>query len=222
MFVPRPFHSDSEIGRKIRDSSADLVAGLTEKLGNVGGADHVRYAGDDPKMRLKTLGEICRASGRDPVETLIEWMETNPGVVLHSESEDDLRELVRHPLCAIITDGYARAAGDPVGHPHDFGTFPRVLGRFARDEGLFGLEEIVRRMTSMPARTFGLGYRGGVGPGLRADLVLFDPERVTDAATYEQPGLFPAGIEHVLVGGEFVVRSASHTGLRPGAVLRGE
>jgi len=222
MFVPGPFHSDPEIGRKIKEHAPDLERALAEKLKNVGGAERVRYAGADEELRLKTLDEISRAAGRDPVALLIEWMETNPGVVVHSESEEDLRELIRHPLCTVITDGYARAHGDPVGHPHDFGTFPRVLGRFARDEGLFALEDIIRRMTSLPAGTFGLEGRGTIAAGSCADLVLFDPAKVAEAATYENPGVFPAGIEHVLVNGELVVESGRHTGLRPGTVLRGE
>ena len=105
-------------------------------------------------------------------------------------------------------------------HPRLWGTFPRVLGRYARELGLFSLEEAVRRMTSLPAAHFGMTERGAIRPGAFADLVLFDPERVIDRATYEDPRQSAAGIEVVLVNGRPVWRDGAPTGDRPGKTLR--
>jgi N-acyl-D-amino-acid deacylase len=105
-------------------------------------------------------------------------------------------------------------------HPRLWGTFPRVLGHYARDVGLFGLEEAVRKMTSLSAETFGLEDRGIVREGFFADLVLFDPDSVIDRASFAEPKTPAAGIRLVLVNGAPVWRDGAHTGARPGRALR--
>jgi N-acyl-D-amino-acid deacylase len=108
-----------------------------------------------------------------------------------------------------------------VPHPAAFGAFPRVLGHFARDVGLFSLEEAVRKMTSLPADRLGLSGRGRIGEGLAADLVVLDPQTVADNTTFREPSVSPTGIEYVLVNGEVAVRDgAVDTTLRAGRVLR--
>jgi N-acyl-D-aspartate/D-glutamate deacylase len=139
-------------------------------------------------------------------------------VVLHSMHEDDVRTVMRHPTTMIGSDGIPTLEGRP--HPRLYGTFARVLGRYARELGLFALEEAVHRMTGLPARKFGLADRGVVRAGAFADLVLFDPARVIDAGSYEDPHRPPHGIAHVFVNGAPVVREGAHTGSRPGRVLR--
>jgi N-acyl-D-amino-acid deacylase len=105
-------------------------------------------------------------------------------------------------------------------HPRLWGTFPRVLGHYCREIGLFGLEEAVRKMTGLPAARFGLGGRGILAPGAYADLTVFDPERVIDRASFAEPTLPAAGIEHVFVNGRPVWSGAKPTGERPGRALR--
>jgi N-acyl-D-amino-acid deacylase len=105
-------------------------------------------------------------------------------------------------------------------HPRLWGTFPRVLGHYARDVGLFSLEEAVRRMTSLTADRFGLTGRGQIAPGSYADLVVFDPKTVADLATFETPMVPAAGIDTVFVNGQIIWRDGASTGARPGRALR--
>ena len=118
----------------------------------------------------------------------------------------------------IGSDGIPALPGKP--HPRLWGTFARVLGRYARDLGLFPLEEAVHRMTGLPARKFGLRDRGVIRENAFAELALFHPARVLDVGTYEDPNHPPAGIHHVFVNGVRVVRDGAHTGARPGRPLR--
>jgi N-acyl-D-amino-acid deacylase len=130
--------------------------------------------------------------------------------------ENDLRAALTHRLHMLCSDGLPREGGRP--HPRGFGTFPRYLGRVARDEGWLPLEEAVRHMTALPAQRFGLADRGLVRPGMVADLVLFAPD-VADRATFEEPARLPHGITDVWVAGTPVLRDAAPTGARPGRVL---
>jgi N-acyl-D-amino-acid deacylase len=109
------------------------------------------------------------------------------------------------------------AAGKP--HPRSYGTFPRVLGEYTREQRVLSLPEAVHKMTGLPARRLGLRDRGVIRPGAKADLVVFDPKRIADRATYEEPHRYPIGIEHVIVNGRFVVKDAQHTGSLPGKLL---
>jgi N-acyl-D-amino-acid deacylase len=136
--------------------------------------------------------------------------------VNHFIDEDDVRDVLASERVNVITDGLF--GGNP--HPRVYGAFPRVLGKYVREENLLTLEEAVRKMTSLPARSMGLDSKGVVRPGMDADLVVFDPELVASPATYEDPTQHPQGIFHVLVNGEFVVRDATTTGRTPGRALR--
>ena len=138
--------------------------------------------------------------------------------IFHTMSEDDVRTVLRHPTTMIGSDGLPTLHAKP--HPRLYGTFARVLGHYARDVGLLSLAEAVHRMTGFPARKFGIVDRGLVRPGAFADLVLFDPARIADVATYADPHHPPAGIVRVLVNGVEVVRDGAHTGARPGRALR--
>ncbi len=132
--------------------------------------------------------------------------------------EGDIEANLRHPRVMVGSDGIPELSGSP--HPRLVGTFPRVLGRYVRERGVSSLTEMVRRMTSLPADRFGLTDRGRIQPGHHADLVLFDPDTVVDAATYDEP-LHPCvGVELVLVGGEAVWSGGKATAARPGRLLR--
>jgi N-acyl-D-amino-acid deacylase len=130
---------------------------------------------------------------------------------------DGIRRFLRHPVAMVGTDSTFVGAKPS---PRTYGSFPRILGQFVRDEGILGLEEAVAKMTSMPAARLGLRDRGRLADGYVADVVAFDPARVRALATYDDPRQFPEGIEHVLVGGVPVIDGGSHTGATPGRALR--
>ncbi|MDR5778384.1 D-aminoacylase [Caballeronia sp. LZ065] len=135
------------------------------------------------------------------------------GAVYHNMSEDDVRRILSHPATMVGSDGLPN---DPLPHPRLWGAFPRVLGHYARDTALMPLEEAVRKMTSLTARRFGLTERGEVKVGHHADLVVFDAERVRDAATFAQPQQAADGIDAVWVNGVLTYRERAVTGARAG------
>lgn len=139
-------------------------------------------------------------------------------------TEDDMQLALKQPWCSIGSDGSSYAVEGPLRrgnpHPRNFGTFPRVLGVYVREAGVLKLEDAVRKMTSLNAAKLGLTDRGLVRPNLFADLTLFDPQRVVDRATYEDPFQYAAGIEYVIVNGQVVLDRGQHTGARPGKPLR--
>jgi N-acyl-D-amino-acid deacylase len=145
--------------------------------------------------------------------------------IFFTMQEDDVAAVLSAPFTCIGSDASARATSGPtargVPHPRTFGCFPRVFGRFVRQRALFDTGEAVRRMTSLPASIFGLSGRGSIVAGAFADLVLFDPERIVDTATYEQPYAYPRGIAAVWVNGTAVARDGRLTGALPGRALRG-
>ena len=141
-------------------------------------------------------------------------------------SEENTELILSHPLGMVCSDAGARAtygalsSGTP--HPRAYGSFPRVLGHYSRDRGLFGLETAIRKFTAMPADKLRLSGRGRIVAGGFADLVAFDPDTVADNTTFENPHQYPTGIPHVMVNGEWVIRDGEHTGATPGRVLRPE
>ena len=123
------------------------------------------------------------------------------------------------PLANLESDQKATLiSGKP--HPRSYGTYPRILGRYVRDEPVISLETAVKKMTGLPAQRLGLKDRGRVEEGLIADLTLFNPRTVIDKATFDNPSRFPDGIPYVFVAGEAVVLAGKHTGATPGKVLR--
>ncbi|MGY4706567.1 N-acyl-D-amino-acid deacylase family protein [Candidatus Bipolaricaulota sp. J31] len=174
----------------------------------------------------KSLQEIARLRSEDPFDALCDLVleeEGDVSMVVFEISPEDVRHVLGHRLSCVGSDGLCLSPQGPLGegkpHPRSYGTFPRVLAKYVREEGLFPLEEAIRKMTSLPARRIGLWDRGLIAPGFAADIVVFDPERVADQATFEEPHRFPVGIEHVLVNGEPVVERGEHTGAMPGRVL---
>ena len=174
-----------------------------------------------PEWEGKTIAALAAAWDASPIDAARRVLDAEgmgATVVMHVMCEDDVRTVLRHPTTMIGSDGLPTLQGKP--HPRLYGTFARVLGNYARDEGVLSLAEAVHRMTGFPARKFGLANRGEVRTGAFADLVVFDPARIADIATYENPQQPPAGIPHVFVNGRHVVRDGVHTRARPGRTLR--
>jgi N-acyl-D-amino-acid deacylase len=140
--------------------------------------------------------------------------------IYHVLDEGDVRRIMRHPQTMIASDGRLSRPGDGHPHPRAYGTFPRVLGRYVRDETVLTLEQAVHKMTGMPAARLGLRDRGVLRGGAYADVVVFDPARVADRATFDAPHQYPIGIEFVLVNGVVAVEGDRFTGARNGRVLR--
>jgi len=140
--------------------------------------------------------------------------------VYHVLDEADVRRIMSHPQAMIASDGRLTKPGDGVPHPRAYGTFPRVLGHYARDEHVLTLESAVHKMTGQPAARLGLADRGVLRDGAFADVVVFDADSVIDRATFEQPHQYPAGIGYVLVNGKVAVDGGRFVGVRAGRVLR--
>ena len=168
-----------------------------------------------PEMTGLEIDEIARGWGVDPVAAAERLLPA--GAVYFQLDEADVRRILAYPETMIGSDGLPH---DTHPHPRLWGTFPRVLGHYARDVGLFDLETAVRKMTAIPAAVFGLEGRGMIREGAFADLVVFDPATVRDAATFDEPARPSAGIDLVMVNGAPVWRGGRATGERPGRVLR--
>lgn len=146
------------------------------------------------------------------------------GMIVFGMSEDHLKQILTHPLVSIGSDGASIAPYGPLSkgkpHPRNYGTFARVLGRYVRDEKVVSLEEMIRKMTSMPAEHIGLHKRGLIKTGWAADLVVFNPDEIEDLATWTEPARYPQGIAHVLVNGVLVVEEGQHTKALSGKILK--
>jgi N-acyl-D-aspartate/D-glutamate deacylase len=134
--------------------------------------------------------------------------------------EENIRTFMRHPAVFAASDGHLRVLGEGVSHPRNYGTFPRWVGHYGRDEGLFTVEEVVRKCTSMPASKFALHNRGTLEPRKIADIVVFDWEEIIDTSTFEAPHAYPEGIPHVIVGGKPTVRDGDVAERSWGRVVR--
>ncbi|MBV9291520.1 MAG: D-aminoacylase [Frankiales bacterium] len=194
-----------------------------------GGGSGILFAADFTDgypARGKRLSEIAADRGADEVDALLDIVATEPGhgVCYFIIDEDNIRLGLQQPWVSIGSDAAAHKAEPPFSdeatHPRTYGTFARVLGHYCRDEGLFPLEEIVRRMTSLPADNLRLADRGRRVEGAFADIAVFDPATIADRATYEDPHQYAVGVRHVLVNGTQVVRDGRLTDATPGRRLR--
>lgn len=171
--------------------------------------------------------EAAKQAGKDPFDFVFDLLieeRGSVGCVYFIIDEADLALAMKQPWVAVGSDGSALAVDGPlragVPHPRNFGTFPRVLGRYVREMKVISIEEAIRKMTSLPASILGLADRGAIKEGMWADLVIFDPATVADKATFEDPFQYPVGIDTVLVNGTVVLDEGKHTNARPGKVLR--
>jgi N-acyl-D-amino-acid deacylase len=176
-------------------------------------------SGKRPELVGKSVKQAADAAGADPVEFALDLLlseKMGVAMVSFSQSEEVVEQLMRLPYVNACTDGLL--GGRP--HPRAFGTYPRILGRFVRERGSLPLEAAVRKMSGLAADTFGFSDHGYLREGKRANVVLFDPAKVRDTATFENPLQFPEGLPHVIVGGRVVVKDGQPTGERPGRVAR--
>jgi N-acyl-D-amino-acid deacylase len=176
--------------------------------------------------RGMSIAALGRELGVDPAEAALRLLAGHRGavaVVNHAMAEADVVAVLRHPAASVASDGWVlRPSGPGQPHPRSFGTFARVLGRYVREGADLALAEAVRKMTSLPASRLGMTDRGVLRAGAVADVTVFDPQRVTDRSTFEDPWQLATGVQHVLVAGEPVLRDGELTGARPGRVLRRE
>jgi N-acyl-D-amino-acid deacylase len=178
-----------------------------------------RHAANSTPAGL-SVAEAAARTGKPPAQFCFDLLladELGVSCLLHVGNEENVRAILRHPAHLVGSDGLLIGERP---HPRAWGTFPRYLGHYARDEGLLTLEECVAHMTGRAARRLGLADRGRVAPGLAADVVLFDPDTVADQATFEQPRRAATGIPYVLVNGEFVIDDYRRTAAAPGRALR--
>ncbi len=186
----------------------------------------IGHVPDGPNKRYEglMLTDIAALRGEEPVDAALYLLQSERGGVqmsVFAMCEEDVRRVMHHPTVAIASDGWTlspAAGGKP--HPRSYGTYARVLGTYVREDGVLGLEEAVRKMTSLPAQRLGCLDRGLIRPGCVADLVVFDPERVADRATYQDPHQYCQGVTHVVVNGRLVIDAGQDTGADAGRVLR--
>ncbi len=170
----------------------------------------------------RSLTDLAKAQDKTMVDAICDLLiEENLEVafVARTGNPDNIRQILRHPAQMVGSDGLLTGETP---NPRSYGTFPYVLGQFVRDEELLTLEEAVRKMSAIPAQRLGLKDRGILRDGMKADLVVFDPETVEARATFEQPRQYPVGIDYMLVNGSLVVDDGTHTGALPGRAIRSQ
>jgi N-acyl-D-amino-acid deacylase len=176
----------------------------------------------------KRLSEIAAAQNKDPLDALFDFIIADhgqTGAIFFMMSEADMKAALKSPFVSICTDSGARATDGPLAgsksHPRGWGTYPRILGRYVREEKLMSLETAVNKMTGLSAAKVGLKQRGFIREGYFADITIFDPRTVIDRATFEQPNQYPVGINFVIVNGQVEVDNGQRTPALAGKVLRG-
>lgn len=195
------------------------------QLASIGGRSEVPFP--DKKFEGMRIADAARLARKDPFDFVFDLIAEHGsiGCVYFIIDEADVKLALQQPWVSVGSDGSALATSGPlrsgVPHPRNFGTFPRVLGKYVREERVIPLELAVRKMTGLTAEQLHLADRGLVKEGFAADLVIFDPQTVADRATFTDPFQYPVGIETVVVNGRVVLDHGRHTGERPGVVIRG-
>ena len=218
--------TDSEtrdrLSREMKEESPDRASLLAVDRWDI---TQIARCKNHPDFEGKTVSEIAQTKHMDPFGLVFDLLIDDPAisVVCFLMCEDDVCTILRHPVSMIGTDGWAVAPYGVLGkgtpHPRSYGSFPRVLGKYVREERILTLENAIRKMTSLPAQKLGLRDRGIIREGMRADITIFNPETITDMATYQNPHQYPDGIEYVIVNGKIAVRDRGHTGALAGRVM---
>lgn len=226
---------DSALRRRLEDPvlNDSIESGVVENLLNDrGGGDLKRVQFSrvswDSTLNGKTLYDLVTRLNVDPTLenaapiVIDAVLKGGAGTIFHVIDEEDVKRIMAHPQTMIASDGRLNRLGDAVPHPRAYGTFPRVLGKYVREDKVLTLEQAVRKMTAMPAARLGLTDRGCLREGCAADVTIFSAERVKDVGTYADPHHYPEGIPWVIVNGVPVVDNGAFTAARPGKVLRRE
>jgi len=178
------------------------------------------------KLEGLSLVELGQQAGKSPFDAITDLMVEEQGAISQlifgvsgdRNNEEPLKAIIKHRLGGYSTDAIDIGRGKP--HPAAYGTYPRILGRYVRELKLLSLEDAIRKMTSFPASRLEIRDRGVIREGCFADLVLFDPDKIIDRATYEDSRQFPEGIHYVIVNGQVLIDNGEYMGIRPGKVLR--
>src|SRR5215212_27611 len=176
----------------------------------------------------KSLADVAKMRGKDPIDTAMDLVaedESRIGTIYHVMSEENKKKEIVKPWVSFGSDEASQA---PEGnflksncHPRAYGNFSRVLGKYVREEKVLTLEEAIRKLSGLPATNLGLDKRGFLKEGMFADVVVFDPAKIADAATFEKPHQYAVGMKHVFVNGQQVLKDGEHTGAKPGRALAG-
>ncbi|MCC6015141.1 MAG: D-aminoacylase [Desulfurococcaceae archaeon] len=184
----------------------------------------ISYSPKHREFEGMRIDKIAQALGLDPVDTVVKLLiddELATGMVTFGMREEDVRAVISHPYVAIGSDGSVGKFGVGKPHPRRYGTFPRVIAKYVREEKVLTLPEAIRKMTSLPARKLRLWDRGIIRPGFKADITIFNYYTIEDTATYENPHSYPKGIAYVIVNGKIVVEEGRLISrVRVGRVLR--
>jgi N-acyl-D-amino-acid deacylase len=219
-----------------RKKIADAIRTPTNEWENLyylaGSPDRLLLAGFKSEalkpLTGKTLGEVAKMRGKDPVETIMDLVfedRSRVGTIYFLMNEENIKRQIGRPWVSFGSDAASMA---PEGaflksstHPRAYGNFARLLGKYVREEKVITLQEAVRRLTGLPATNLGLDRRGFLKPGMFADVVVFDPATIADRATFENPHQYSVGVKHVFVNGAQVLKDGEHTGAKPGKALWG-
>ncbi|MFC1716664.1 amidohydrolase family protein [Candidatus Poribacteria bacterium] len=207
---------DAEIREKIQAEIASNIAWI-------GGGDRITIARFTPDASAegKSLLDASQKRKQDVVTTAMDMIvEGSPSCIFHALLPEDVSKIICSENAMIASDGGVIPSQDGVVHPRNYGTFPRVLREYVRETGLMSLEEAIRKMTSLPARKFGILDRGIIAIGMKADLVLLDPKTVGEEATFDNPHAFPTGINWVIVNGQIAWNGHSVSEHGTGEVIR--
>ncbi len=197
----------------------------------IGGWDRVLISysstGKNKKWEGKSIKECSEISHKEPFEFIKDLLiedRLSAGIVGFAMDEDNTKRILAHPLVMIGSDGSVAAPYGPLSkgkpHPRYYGTFPRVLGKYCREDKIFNLSTAVKKMTSMPAEKLGIRGRGYIKKNYFADVVIFDPKTVRDKATFADPHQYPEGIDYVIVNGKLTIKKGEHLNIRAGSVIR--
>jgi dihydroorotase/N-acyl-D-amino-acid deacylase len=213
---------------RIKKEMDDPNAAFENQWYGSGGPDGVMVSSALRKYQGMTLTQIGQELKKDPRDAAMDVIVEDNGetsCIISIMNEDDVRTALKHPLISIGSDSAARAEdgklSETKSHPRGWGSFPRVLGRFVRDEKLISLEDAIRKMTSQAAERVGLKERGTLKEGWFADITIFDPATINDVATFEDPNRYSTGVRFVLVNGKAVLANGAITTERPGRPLYG-
>ena len=220
---------DEENRKRIKQEISEGIPGWENPAKDTGWKNIVIssvFSKKNKHLEGMSILDIAKSEGKDPADVVFDILiqEINAMIVIFEMCEEDVKEVMKHPLTMIGSDGIAISQKGMFGavnlHPRSYGTFPRVLGKYVREDHVLSLEEAIFKMTFLPAQKLGLEGRGSLKEKMYADITIFDPEKIIDKATYTKSNQYPEGIEYVLVNGAIVVKDGGQNDILAGRILR--